>query len=129
MSEKLQQLITAIGEGATEQLLMSWGGQRIVLPQDMRCTHPIALRIGSYQAERLINAMGAGPITLPAYGKHLRRERDRRIRQMASAMRTCELAQYFGLSERQIRYILSDTVKNEKAIMDDNTKREQGTTA
>lgn len=114
MTETLDRLIKAIGEGPTEQLLMAFGGTKIHIPADMRWTHPIALRIGTYQAERLLQKIGPGSIELPKYERQLRVKRDQRIRAMAKTKNTNELAILFGLSSRTIRYILSNSSTRRK---------------
>ncbi len=100
----LDDLAEVIGQQALIELLLAWGGYSLYVPMEIPQDHPIALRIGPYNANALAAYCGGCTLDLPRYTTTTREKRNRAvIDQLAAGKSVGTVAREFGLSERWIR--------------------------
>ena len=97
-----------IGSEGLRRLAKRRGGRRLYVPRSVRAGHWLAESLGPEVAERLAFRYGGCRIDIPTLGlsRTNRNEEIRRCRVAGASL--ADVADRFGLSERQVRRILRD---------------------
>lgn len=110
----LQDIVELIGLPHTMRLVETYGGVRLYVPkQSLEDDHDLVRLIGREAAEKLQTIYGGeSHFDIPKAERALRAVRDAEIRAARTArtgrMSVRELALKYGLTERNIRYILGE---------------------
>ena len=104
---KLAELVDEIGFPATLKLVEKWGGIRLYVPleDNLSAEHPIAKEIGFEVARKLARAHSEW-LEVPRAARYLRSVRDKIIREAYDDASAARLARQFGMTRRNIFYIV-----------------------
>lgn len=104
---KLAELVDEIGFPATLKLVEKWGGIRLYVPLEDNLTpeHPIAKEVGFEAARKLARAHSEW-LEVPLAARYLRGVRDKIIREAYDDASAARLARRFGMTRRNIFYIV-----------------------
>lgn len=104
---KLAELVEEIGFPATLKLAEKWGGIRLYVPleDNLSAEHPIAKEIGFEVARKLARAHSEW-LEVPRAARYLRSVRDTIIREAYDDASAARLARRFGMTRRNIFYIV-----------------------
>ena len=109
LPESLREIAELVGVDGAMALARRWGGRRLYVPTVMPdITHPIADVLGLDKAHALAACFGGQRLLIPQAAAFQRLQRDQEIeRQHADGVPVSEIAERFGVSERQVFAILA----------------------
>lgn len=104
---KLAELVDEIGFPATLKLVEKWGGIRLYVPleDNLSAEHPIAKELGLDVARKLARAHSEW-LEVPRAARYLRGVRDKIIREAYDDASAARLARRFGMTRRNVFYIV-----------------------
>ncbi len=105
---KLAELVDALGFPATLKLVERWGGVRLYVPLEQNLTdeHELVQVLGLAAARKLAAAHKEW-LEVPRAAAYLRQVRDRIIRESYGGKSASRLARQFGMTRRNIFYIVA----------------------
>lgn len=110
----LEKLVNGIGFPATLKVVERWGGTRLYVPkaENIGEEHELAKAIGIAAAHKLARAHAADEkaddwLEVPRAAVYLRRVRDQIIRESYQGTSVTRLARKFGMTRRNVFYIVS----------------------
>lgn len=108
----LGELVDLVGIQATLAIVERWGGIRMYAPEprSLHPDHPLVEAVGQDAAEAIAAQFQSEPVLVPRAVALVRRVRNHRIRteHRRDGDSAAVLARRYGLSLRQVRYILAD---------------------
>lgn len=115
----LREIADLIGLPATLILVEAYGGVRLYVPYKVPADHPLALLIGLSAAEKLAEVFGGSEhFDIPRAVAIARQARNRKLREdRTTGMSHRNLAQQYGMTERQVRNILGEEVDDRQIEM------------
>lgn len=116
---KLAELVEEIGFPATLKLVEKWGGIRLYVPLEGRLSseHPIAKELGLDVALKLARTHSEW-LEVPRAARYLRGVRDKIIREAYDETSITRLARRFGMTRRNVFYIVGRDAPDESAQQD-----------
>lgn len=105
----LREMSELIGLPATMQIVRQYGGVRLYVPKEIPADHPLMKLIGICNAITLADAYGGETLEIGRAEAAVREIRDTEIRQQWPALSQRQLALKYGLTERQVRNIVSSS--------------------
>jgi len=119
MTASMQPLIESVGLDAAIQLAARLGGTRVLVRADPHPNDALARAVGLQWARQIAGAIGPGVLAVPRCLAWLLARRNEEIAARYDAGESqVELALRFGLTERQISRILSDSAAAEPPVAD-----------
>lgn len=113
LPDSLQETVQVIGLGATIKLMEHYGGTRLWVPAEIPHDHELRRHLGA-AADKLARHYALEVIAVPRGVAALRRIRDQQIRaRHAQGVSGKALAREYGMTERNIWYILSEADETE----------------
>lgn len=106
----LRDLVDLIGMPACLKLSARYGGRRLSIPMAIRRDHPLALAIGYEASRHLVDTWGGDRLEVPKAESILRARRNKKIHDLKSRLSVPQIAEQFGLTERQVYNILSTSL-------------------
>jgi len=103
----LAELVDLVGVTATLAVVQRWGGIRLYVPSSPPSGHPLVETIGQEAADEIATAFPGERLEVPRASALVRELRDREIRAAYPDVSQAQLARHYGLTQRQIRTILS----------------------
>ena len=109
LPESLREIAELIGLDGAITLARRWGGRRLYVPTAVPdITHPIAAELGLDKARELAACFGGQRLLIPQAAAFQRFQRDQEIARLhAEAVPVSEIADRYGVSERQVFAILA----------------------
>lgn len=109
LPESLRDVVELIGLAATLRLVEHYGGLiKLYVPREMEPDHHLARAIGLTAARKLAERYGADCVTsIPRCADGIRRLRDAEIVRRAAKETPAALALLYGMTERNVWYILA----------------------
>ncbi len=107
---RTQELLNLIGDEAFGRLCKAFGGDYLhITCKSARLQHRLDVLVGENIAEKIISAFESSDVYLPRVEEFVIKKRNRNITEYAKrGMREGEIALVYGLTESEVRGIVSD---------------------
>lgn len=109
LPQSLQEMAEVIGLMAVLKLVDRYGGRRICIPRRLDPGHPLIEVLGQRPAAALVQTYALERIYVPSATRAIIASRDKEIRRRKGQQSVPSLAEEFGLTDRQIWSILSES--------------------